>query len=94
MRYGQPAQAGGSDKTSSPGYPMVLRLLSTKMPHWEAAVAKWERSGAALAVCSQVLRDLADSVTDQAGDPDIETFMEGWFWSVKTEVVDCWKGVQ
>lgn len=35
-----PAQAGGSDKSSSSGYPMVLCLLSTEMSHSEAAVSK------------------------------------------------------
>lgn len=39
-----------------------------------------------VAVCSQVLRDPADTVTDQADDPDIETPMEGW--TVRTEVLE------
>lgn len=78
LRYGRPAQAGGSDKTPGPACPMVPCLLSTKTPHWEAPVSKWERSGA-VEVCRQVLWDPADSVTDRAGDPDIETPVEGWF---------------
>ena len=43
-------------------------------------------------VCSQALGDPADCVTDRAGDPDIETPVEGGFQSVRTGVVE--KGVK
>lgn len=35
-----PAQAGGSDKSSGPGYPMLPCPLSTEMSHWETAASK------------------------------------------------------
>lgn len=74
-----PAQAGGSDKNSSPGYPMVLCLLSTEKSHWEAAVSKWEGSGAAWWLAVRSLEIQRDSVTGQTGDLDSETPKENWF---------------
>lgn len=82
-------QAGGSDKTSLPRWRQARPRPSCgavpccvqRHPAEKPLCLKWERSGAAWQFAVEVLRDPVYSVTDWAGDLDIETPVEGWLQS-------------